>query len=220
MTSRKIAIISATPFECLPLLNEYQRGRDQFMFAHTGVGLVNMAIQCQKLISEKKPDACLLIGIAGSFTNDFNLNQVVAVQDEYYGDLGVQEEEDWRDIFELNLADPNQYPFQQKKLINTWLPSLAIELNKVSAVSVNTISTHRLTIERYKFNDGALIENMEGAAFHQVMLENKIPFLQIRAISNMVGDRDKKQWSLAPAIQAVNQTAVDLLNNGLFNDLT
>jgi futalosine hydrolase len=44
---------------------------------------------------------------------------------------------------------------------------------------------------------------MEGAALHLVCLENKIPFLQIRGISNWVGERDKSQWKIPEAAEAV-----------------
>jgi futalosine hydrolase len=44
---------------------------------------------------------------------------------------------------------------------------------------------------------------MEGAALHMVCLENKIPFLQIRGISNWIGERDKSKWKIAEASEAV-----------------
>lgn len=217
MAIPKIAIITATAFELSPLLNEYQSATKEFITLHTGVGLVNMAIKCQQLIHQHRPDACILLGIAGSFTSKLPLNAVVAVKDEIYGDIGVFEENTWKDVFELKLADPNQTPFDNKKLVNPYIDQFYLRLPAVSAVSVNTVTTNTDTIERYKFNDIVQIESMEGAAFHQVMIENNIPFLQLRAISNEVGVRDKKEWSLAPAIHAVNQTCIDLLNNGLFN---
>ncbi|WP_126970525.1 futalosine hydrolase [Gynurincola endophyticus] len=217
MTSRKIALITATPFELSPALKDFQRANDQFITLHTGVGLVNMAIQCQKLIFQHQPDACILIGIAGSFNTNLPLNAVVAVQHEITGDLGVWEDHQWKDLFDLRLADPDQFPFNDKKLTNPHLDNLYLRMPAVTAVSVNEISTDANTIDRYKNTCQAAIESMEGAAFHQVMLENNIPFLQLRAISNLVGVRDKKQWSIPPAIHAVNQTCIDLLNNGLFN---
>ncbi len=43
---------------------------------------------------------------------------------------------------------------------------------------------------------GAEVESMEGAAFHYVCLQQKINFLQLRSISNRVGERDKSKWKL------------------------
>ena len=44
-----------------------------------------------------------------------------------------------------------------------------------------------------------VIESMEGAALHYVCLMEKIPFLQIRSISNYIGERDKKKWNMKDA---------------------
>jgi futalosine hydrolase len=45
---------------------------------------------------------------------------------------------------------------------------------------------------------------MEGAALHYVALCEKIPFLQLRAVSNYVGERDKNKWALREAIANLN----------------
>jgi futalosine hydrolase len=46
---------------------------------------------------------------------------------------------------------------------------------------------------------------MEGACLHYVGRTANIPFLQIRAISNYVGERDKSKWQIKEAIAALNQ---------------
>jgi futalosine hydrolase len=57
---------------------------------------------------------------------------------------------------------------------------------------------------------------MEGAAVHYVGLMENVPFLQLRSISNLVGERDKKKWKLPLSIKNLNQTLIDLLKR---NDL-
>ena len=54
------------------------------------------------------------------------------------------------------------------------------------------------------------IESMEGAAFHYVALLEEVPFIQVRSISNVVGERDKKNWKMDEAISALNK-ALDTL---------
>ena len=56
-----------------------------------------------------------------------------------------------------------------------------------------------------------IIESMEGAALHYVCTLMKIPFLQLRAISNMVGERDKTKWEIQKAIDALNHSLVKIL---------
>jgi futalosine hydrolase len=47
---------------------------------------------------------------------------------------------------------------------------------------------------------------MEGAALHFVGREMNIPFLQVRAICNYIGERNKEKWKMQEAIDNLNQT--------------
>lgn len=48
---------------------------------------------------------------------------------------------------------------------------------------------------------GALIESMEGAACAQVSRIYRVPFIEVRAISNLVEDRDLSRWRLQEAAE-------------------
>ena len=54
---------------------------------------------------------------------------------------------------------------------------------------------------------------MEGAAFHFVCLQQKIPFIQIRSISNSVGERDKSKWVIKEAVSNLNIELDKMINN-------
>ncbi len=49
---------------------------------------------------------------------------------------------------------------------------------------------------------------MEGAAFHYACLQENIPFLQLRSISNYVEVRDKSKWKIQLAIKELNDTLI------------
>jgi futalosine hydrolase len=53
---------------------------------------------------------------------------------------------------------------------------------------------------------------MEGAAFHYIALMEKIPYIQLRAVSNMVGERDKSKWKMKEAINALNEQLITMVN--------
>ncbi len=57
----------------------------------------------------------------------------------------------------------------------------------------------------------AICENMEGAAVARVAQAFHLPCLEVRAISNMVEDRDLHKWQLAGAIQRCAETMAILL---------
>jgi futalosine hydrolase len=52
---------------------------------------------------------------------------------------------------------------------------------------------------------------MEGAAFHFACLQEKIPFLQLRCISNYVEVRDKSKWNIPLAVKNLNQVLVEVV---------
>ncbi len=47
---------------------------------------------------------------------------------------------------------------------------------------------------------GALAENMEGSAIAQTCLLFDVPFLELRGISNMAGEREKASWDIPAAV--------------------
>ncbi len=77
-------------------------------------------------------------------------------------------------------------------------------LKIVDAVTINEITTNK---ERAIFYRNVLktnIETMEGAALHYVCLMEKIPFLQLRSVSNYVGEREKLKWTIRESIAQLN----------------
>lgn len=216
----KIALVAATWHEIAPLqdyLSErlYLKNHHQFSLWVTGVGLVNTTYNLSKKIALEKPDLAIQAGIAGSFQPLIHSpGNVVVVKEEVMGDLGVQEKnETWTDIFDLKLADPNLFPFKSKRLVNPHNQLMQkLNLPLVTGVSVNEISTNPKRIHQLIDHYAPAIESMEGAAFHYVCLDEGIPFIQLRSISNRIGERDKLQWQLHKAIENLQNTVINLIN--------
>lgn len=53
---------------------------------------------------------------------------------------------------------------------------------------------------------------MEGASLHYVCREANIPFIQMRAISNYIGERNKAKWKMKEALEALNDTLLKYLD--------
>jgi len=56
-------------------------------------------------------------------------------------------------------------------------------------------------------------ESMEGAVLHYVCLMETVPFVQIRSISNYIGERNKKKWDMMDSIANLNDTLIKTINN-------
>jgi len=58
-----------------------------------------------------------------------------------------------------------------------------------------------------------VVESMEGGGLHYVCLQEHIPFLQLRSVSNAIGERDKTKWDIKAAITNLNTRLMVLLKN-------
>ena len=182
-------------------------------FAVTGVGLMPSTYAIMQLMANLKPDMIIQLGIAGSFDPSLMLGTAVTVRSEILADMGVFETDGYQDIFELGLTEKNMPPFEQGAIVNHHDHLImAAALPAVVAVSVNEISTsaHKIALfaEEYK----AEIESMEGAALHYVCSMQQIPFIQIRGISNLVGERDKTKWKIPESLLAATNACINLIN--------
>ncbi|MEJ0080399.1 MAG: hypothetical protein WDM78_05465 [Puia sp.] len=79
----------------------------------------------------------------------------------------------------------------------------------LDGVTVNGIISS--DIAGFQRNPSRVVESMEGAALHYVCLMEKVPFLQIRAISNITSDRDKNRWKLKEALKSLHEVLVVMI---------
>ncbi|WP_431211383.1 futalosine hydrolase [Puia sp. P3] len=204
-----ILLTAATPFEVQPTIDYLASGPAQTSHLTitplvTGVGSLPTTWSLMRQIGRERPRLIIQAGIAGCFT-DRKPGEVVAVGKETLADIGVWEDRTFKSIFDLRLAGPDSPPFTGGQLINPWRQLLGLtSLDPVPAVTVNEITTDPARISWYQQNTGAVVESMEGGALHFVCLQENIPFIQLRAISNEVGVRDKTKWDIRSAIASLN----------------
>jgi futalosine hydrolase len=198
--SMPVLITAATDFELgQPLKNTINA--DVLV---TGAGVPAVMFHLQKKLQQKKYNCVVQAGIAGAFENSFALGKVVLVKQDTFGDLGMERENVFTSIFDSGLADKNAFPFKDGWLVNTHVLLQQANLAKVKAVTVNKVTDSKTHQQQLAQNFSPAIETMEGAALHYVCLQENIPFLQIRAISNYVGERDKQKWKMKEAIESLN----------------
>ncbi len=211
----KVVITAATAAEWMPALlnmNNLYTGKSkrmQVLFHQTGVGMLSTAVSLTRLVLEDKPDLIIQAGIAGTFDQKMPLGKVLVIKDEFLGDMGVEENNKWKDIFDLKLTEGSDTPFEKKKLNNPFLAEYnLLKLPEVSAVTVNEISTNNNRIQQLIKKYNPVTESMEGAALHYVGRETNTPFIQIRSLSNYIGDRNKANWKIKEAIENLNQAVL------------
>lgn len=205
----QILLIAATALEIEPFTTTNSRV-DTLI---TGVGVPAAIYHLQKRIHQIDYDFIIQAGIAGSFSNEIALGRVVLVQQDCFADLGMEEKGNYTPIFNTAFADKDEFPFTDGWLINTDENLKYIDLPKAKAITLNKVSDSELQKQQFVQSFNADIETMEGAALHYVCLQEHIPFLQIRSISNHVGERDKTKWKIKEAIENLNKELQILIND-------
>ena len=214
-----ILLIAATPFELQSVtdflqVHDFTVGGHDFGLLITGIGSTATTYQLTKSIQQRRPDYLVQAGIGGSFPGKFPPGTVVFVSEEISGDLGVEENGVFRDLFDMGLQQAGTPPTTSKWLVNPFIHDWAVYgLPFVKAVTVNEITTRPSRIEQLQQKYAATVESMEGLAFHFVALQEGIPFIQLRSISNYVGERDKGKWKMKEAITALNDQLINIFKN-------
>ena len=197
----------------------FKKSKLKLSFHATGIGMLASGVKLTHLATAHQPDLIIQMGIAGTYIKTEPLGKVMVVTSESMADLGVRENGIFKDLFESQLLKENEAPFKKRKLINPAIRSLnVLKTEMVAAVTINEITTSPKRIKEIIASHNPVLESMEGAALHYVGGLTKTPFIQIRAISNYVGERNKAKWKLKESIEQLEAyvlTYLATLENGL-----
>lgn len=204
-----LLIVAATEFEIEPLLHQNLRAD----ILITGVGIPATIFHLTKKLMTKNYDLAFQAGIAGTFGDSIKLGEVVLVKEDAFGDLGIDENGNFKTLFETGFSNKDETPYTEGRLVNNHSFLKENTLPLANAITINKITDDLLHLKKIQQKFNADIESMEGAAFHFVCLQQKINFLQIRSISNVVGERDKTKWQTKKAIVNLNEELLKIIEN-------
>lgn len=217
---KNLLIVAATGFEIAPILQylkpyetaqafHYQL-KDKFVkVLITGPGITFTAYALGKFFGNQSVHYALNVGIAGSFRRDWKLGTVVQIVEEHFGDFGVENADgSFANIFQLDWMEKSQFPFQDGVLSN---PERLADLPLARGFTVNKVHGAASSIAQLPTTQ-CDVESMEGAAFFYACLTERIPCMQLRSISNYVEVRNKANWEIGLAIDALAETVIQFLS--------
>ena len=226
MQDGKVLIVASTELEIKNLLVDAEKINDQPLLYQKrignvdthiligGIGTAFMAYKLTKTLSQHKYSFVINVGIGGAFSNLFALGEVLNVHNEIFAGVGLLDKEKFTNLFEMKLLTEGEVPFTQNFMHNfSLINNKVIEaLPLANGVTVNTLFTRSMGADlRYeKLNPH--IETMEGAAVFYVCLMEHVPFVQIRAISNYVGETNKNLWKIPLAVDNLHKKLIDILS--------
>ncbi|NPA15217.1 MAG: futalosine hydrolase [Deferribacteres bacterium] len=172
------------------------------VLAITGVGKVNAAVVSYHILSKGRWKEIILFGIGGSYSRlEADIGEVIAATCEIYGDEGVCHEKGF---------EPLGYVKDRMEMKPPPTP-----LKMGDFITLSCIPGSIKLAERIKKRfPSALCENMEGAAVAHVASIFNTKITEIRAISNIAGERDKKRWEIEKAVENLTRKLVEILEEG------
>ena len=221
----QILLAAATTFEIQPTIDAVSTLTDGFSgsphqvrVSITGVGGIATTWALMRQIDSNRPDLVIQAGIAGCL-RDRQAGEVFVIGEDRFADLGVWEDQRFKTLFDMRLASADEPPFTGGRLINPYTRLLDLSgLEIVGGLTVNEITTSAERVLWYQQNTTAFVESMEGGPLHYVCLRERVPFLQLRSVSNIVGVRDKTKWDIKGAIGRLNEELFALLKNPALNN--
>ena len=159
----------------------------------SGVGMIYTTISLTKELMQNNYDLVINVGIAGSFVEKFKIGDVVEVVEDCFSEIGTEVGDKFLTPTQLNL-----------EIKNTFFTERKTDLNKAIGITVNTVHGKASSIEKIRNRLNPDIESMEGAAVMMVCEQFNTPTIQIRAISNILEERNKENWNIPMAVKNLN----------------
>ena len=173
-----------------------------------GVGILEFSVNLSYQLSQKKYDRVVLVGICGAYPGkDLDIGEVVRVDTEIVGDMGVQDRDGhfvpWGEVSGENRI----YKGESART----LPLQLACIRSVTGVTVNCCTGTAYLAQRRSSLFNADVETMEGAACFAVCKRFGVTAYQFRAISNLATDRDPSTWKVEESLAALKEFVLDEL---------
>lgn len=173
----------------------------------TGVGIYNTVYHLSKHLQKNSYDLIINVGIAGSFTKNIRIGNCVEVKEEMFSDILISDI-NIQSLFEYGLMKDDNI-FENGILKNR--TEFNTELTKVKGFTTNSLNYNLNFNSQISNKFNVDIETMEGAAFFFVCLNEKAKFIEIRAVSNYIGESDKSKWNIDSARKSLHLNILKLI---------
>ena len=155
-------------------------------------------------------------GIAGGFEGHADIGDIVVSTEIIAADLGAETPDGFLSVDELGFGTSriDVDPSIAERVVRAMRDG---GLNPVSGplITVNTATGTAATTARHAASTpGVVAEGMEGYGIAAAAQARGVPALEIRAISNRVGPRDRSAWRIGDALKSLEE-AFDKLTEGL-----
>ncbi|GAA2548116.1 MULTISPECIES: futalosine hydrolase [Streptomyces] len=147
-------------------------------------------------------DLVVSAGIAGGFPPDAPLGSLVVADEITAADLGAETADGFLPVTELGFGTVTHRP--PAALVRAAAAAAGALTGTVLTVSTVTGTAARAAGLRAR-HPRALAEAMEGFGVAEAAAAHGVPVLEVRAVSNPVGPRDRAAWRIGDALTALTE---------------
>ncbi|MFI6856909.1 futalosine hydrolase [Streptomyces sp. NPDC050416] len=147
-------------------------------------------------------DLVVSAGIGGGFLPEARVGSLVVADEIVAADLGAETPDGFVSVTELGFGSVRHQP--PADLVRLVRDAVGARSGAVLTVSTVTGTAERAAALR-KRHPTALAEAMEGFGVAEAAALHGVPVLEVRAISNPVGPRDRAAWRIPDALAALTE---------------
>jgi len=141
-------------------------------------------------------------GIAGGFQPDAPVGSLVVADEITAADLGAETADGFVPVTDLGFGTVTHRP--PESLVRDLTAATGARTGAVLTVSTVTGTAARAAELRAR-HPRALAEAMEGFGVAEAAASHGLPVLEVRAVSNPVGPRDRAAWRIGDALAALTE---------------
>lgn len=177
-----------------------------------GVGSVVAAVNTARALTTAEYRLVISAGIGGGFPGRAEVGSLVVANEIVVADLGAETLEGFRSVDELGFGFTHvQTDASLVDHFSKALRAAKIPVNIGPVLTVSTVTgTAARSVELAARIPGATAEAMEGYGVGFAALDRGLPVLEVRAISNMVGPRDRSAWQIKKALDVLEAASAVL----------
>ena len=178
-----------------------------------GVGPVAAAVNTAKVLATAGYGLVVSAGIGGGFPGRAEVGSLVVANEIVAADLGAETPEGFCGLDELGFGSARvQVDANLVNRITGALLAAKLPVNTGPVLTVSTVTGTAASAAKLAARvPGATAEAMEGFGVALAAFDRGLPVLEIRAISNMVGPRDRDAWRIKEALEVLEAFGSALL---------
>jgi len=191
------------------VLRGLNENSDRFVIVVAGVGPAAAAASTATALATEEYELVVNVGIAGGFANRADVGWLVVADEIIAADLGVETPEGFQSVDKLGFGTTRiQVDSSLVSRVATALNAAGLSVTTGPVLSVSTVTGSQARAEQLESQiPGASAEAMEGYGVAIAAQQRGIPILEIRAISNRVGPRNRAEWRIEEALESLTKAS-------------